>query len=84
MSDVKADIMANITQSLVRLFELEASEIVESARLYEDLDIDSIDTIDLLIELKKFYGKDVEAEAFVNARTLGDVVDIISGLVANT
>lgn len=84
MSETRTEILGHVKAALVKLFELDESDIVESARLYDDLDIDSIDTIDLLIELKKHYGKEVEANAFANARTLGDVIDVISTLDAKS
>ena len=39
------------------LFELEPQQVTLQARLYEDLDIDSIDAVDLVVELKKITGK---------------------------
>lgn len=64
----------------MELFELEPSQLTMDARLYDDLDIDSIDTIDLLIELKKIIGKDIDPQAFKSARTIEDVVDVIASL----
>ena len=77
MSHSQAEISNHINQVLVELFEVDANELVPQTRLYDDLDIDSIDTIDLLIELKKFVGKDIDAQAFKNARTIGDIGEII-------
>jgi len=57
MSHSREDILSQTRKILVELFELEQDELTENARIYEDLDIDSIDTVDLLIELKRFTGK---------------------------
>lgn len=78
MSHSPEEIFNHIQQVLVELFELDASAIKPEARLYDDLDIDSIDTVDLLIELKKFTGKEVSPEQFSEARTLGDIINIVS------
>jgi len=80
MSLSKDQIKQHIDQVLIELFEVEKSELVGSANLYDDLDIDSIDTIDLLIELKKVIGKDIDPASFKNTRTIDDVVDVISQL----
>ena len=53
MAHGKQEILAHLNGVLIELFEIEEDQLVPEARLYDDLDIDSIDTIDLLIELKK-------------------------------
>ena len=78
MAHSKQEIMDHIKKVMVDLFELDEADLVAEANLHEDLDIDSIDTIDLLIELKKFVGKEIDADAFIDATTLGEVVDIIA------
>ena len=80
MSLTKEQISAHVNDVLSKLFELESEQLVPQANLYEDLDIDSIDTVDLLIELKKILGRDIDPQAFREARTLGDVVDIIASM----
>ncbi len=80
MSLSKDQILQHIKQVLNELFEVEDNQLVGSARLYDDLDIDSIDTIDLLIELKKVIGKEIDTAAFKNASTIDDVADVISQL----
>jgi acyl carrier protein len=51
------------------------------ADLYADLDIDSIDAIDLLVKMQKLTGKRIQPEAFKAVRTLDDVVTVIDRLV---
>jgi len=77
MKHSKEDILQQINQVLVDLFEIEPAQLVPDAKLYDDLDIDSIDTIDLLIELKKFVGKEIDAKTFRDVRTIDDVANII-------
>ena len=76
----KEQINAHLNEVLTSLFEVETEQLVPAARLYEDLDIDSIDTIDLLIELKRITGKDIDPQAFREARTLDDVANVIAEL----
>lgn len=73
-------IFDHIHQVLVDLFEVNPEQISPSAKLYDDLDIDSIDSIDMLIELKRIIGKDIDPQAFKHARTISDVANVIGGL----
>ena len=65
------------------LFEIEPQQVSRESRLYEDLDIDSIDAVDLVIELKKITGKKMQADDFKSVRTVQDVVDAVSRLLLN-
>ena len=80
MKHTKQQIQQHIKQVLIELFELDEAQLTPDAKLYDDLDIDSIDTIDLLIELKKFVGKDIDPKAFQQATSLEDVTNIIHQL----
>lgn len=80
MSDSKEKIFSQARDILVELFELDEAVIVPDARLYEDLDIDSIDAVDLLIDLKKNIGVDISPEQFKQVQTLQDVVDVFAEL----
>ena len=59
---------------LEELFEIDREKITMEAHLYEDLDIDSIDAIDLVIELKKWTGQKIDPEEFKKVRTVSDIV----------
>lgn len=80
MSLSKDQIVNHLKQTLSNLFELEPDQLQMQARLYDDLDIDSIDTIDLLIELKRILGKDIDPQDFKSVRTIEDVVEVIASL----
>lgn len=77
MSYTQQQVSDHINSLLVELFEISEDKLVPEALLHEDLDIDSIDTVDLLIELKKFVPQEIDAERFIDAKTLGDVVEIV-------
>ncbi|PCJ35503.1 MAG: acyl carrier protein [Cellvibrionales bacterium] len=74
-------IQSQISAVMSELFELDASNITLESRLYEDLDIDSIDAVDLMVELKKLTGKKIKPEDFKSVRTLGDIVDAVEKLM---
>jgi acyl carrier protein len=59
------------------MFELAPEDINLNANLSEDLDIDSIDAVDLMVRLRSIIGKRINPEDFKNARTIQDVVDVI-------
>jgi acyl carrier protein len=65
---------------MVELFELEPERITLAARLYDDLEIDSIDAIDLIDRLRQVSGKKIPAERFRSVRTIGDLVDSVQQL----
>ncbi len=83
MSDLSTRdaIQTKLTEILVELFELDASDVSLEANLYEDLDIDSIDAVDLVVELKKLTGKKIKPEDFKTVRTVSDVVDAVEQLL---
>jgi acyl carrier protein len=74
------EIFARLRDVLVELFEVEPAKITLEANLYKDLDIDSIDAVDLIIKLKEITGRRVQPEAFKQVRTVGDVVNVVYGL----
>lgn len=64
---------------LVNDFEIPAEKIALDARLYEDFDIDSIDAVDMIVQLKPHLGnRRVTPQDFKTVRTLGDVVTVIA------
>jgi acyl carrier protein len=63
------------------MFELEAEDIKPEANLADDLDIDSIDAVDLIVRLKELTGKKVGPEDFKEIRTVDDVISAIEGLL---
>lgn len=75
------DIYARLSAILVETFDIEPERIRPEARLYEDLDIDSIDAVDLIVKLKPLVGKRLQPEAFKSVRTLQDVVNALTALL---
>nr|WP_232848574.1 acyl carrier protein [Bowmanella yangjiangensis] len=77
----KVEIFEHLKDILVNEFELPEEQISLDANLYEELDMDSIDAVDLVVKLREFSGKKIEAEAFKQVRTVGDVVDAVYQLM---
>ncbi|CAI0956640.1 acyl carrier protein [Serratia ficaria] len=77
----KQEIFQQIQALLVKLFELNAEDIKPDSRLYEELELDSIDAVDLVVHLQKVTGKKIKPEMFKSVRTVQDVVDAIDQLL---
>ncbi|KAA8728668.1 MAG: acyl carrier protein [Ewingella americana] len=77
----KQDIYQEIRVLLVKLFELDEEDIKPESRLYEDLELDSIDAVDLIVHLQKTTGRKIKPEMFKSVRTVQDVVDAIGQLL---
>ena len=80
MEHTKRDIYLKIHSTLVEQFEIREDLISLDARLVDDLDIDSIDAVDLFLELKPFTEKKLELDEFQAVTTIGDVVDAVFAL----
>ena len=79
----RAEVTKKITSTLSALFEVDPEAISESSLLYEDLDIDSIDAVDLIVELKSFTGLVIDPEDFKSVKTIEDVINIVCKLLEN-
>ena len=65
---------------LEKEFEIDPAAISMDAKLAEDLDIDSIDAIDMIVRLKEITGKKVPPERFREVQTVGDIVQVLDSL----
>lgn len=75
------EILERIRHTLVELFELDPARITPEARLYEDLEIDSIDVVDLMDEVQKHTGRKVTPEDFRSVRTVSDLATVVQRLM---
>ena len=71
------DVFKFLQEIMAEMFELSPDDIVPTASLSADLDIDSIDAVDLMVRLRELTGKRINPEDFKNARTIQDVVDTV-------
>ncbi len=81
--NMKSDqqIFAMLSDILQEYFEIEPEDITRTASLYEDLDLDSIDAVDLVVKLREQTGKKIEPDDFKQVRTIQDVIDAIEKLM---
>ncbi len=77
----KEEIFNTIKEILIDDFGCEESKVKQDARLVEDLDLDSIDAVDLVVKLQSKINQKVDPEDFKQIRTLQDVVDAVEKIV---
>lgn len=76
------EIFNELKKQLSDLFEIPAEKITLDAKLYEDLDLDSIDAVDMIVQLQKVIEKRFKPEEFKSVKTVKDVVDIVETILA--
>ncbi|TNH06002.1 acyl carrier protein [Testudinibacter sp. TR-2022] len=73
----KQEIFEQIKQFLQELFDIDPDSVTLDSHIADDLDLDSIDAVDLIVHLQNKTKKRVSPEAFKNVRTIGDIVEVI-------
>lgn len=76
----KDQVQVCVIDLLAEMFELDKSKLTAASNLYTELDIDSIDAVDLAVKLRQLTGKRLQPEVFKTIRTIGDVVDALAGM----
>ena len=80
----KEAIFDKIKETLISVFEIEASAITPEANLVTDLDLDSIDAVDLIVKMKELIpGKNINPDLFKTVKTVQDVVEVLYPLTQN-
>lgn len=77
----KQQMFEQVKDALVELFEIDEADIQPEAHLYQDLDLDSIDAVDLVVHLQNVTGKKIKPEEFKMVRTVDDVVNSVVELL---
>ncbi len=77
----REQIFDRLKSILVDDFEIEPEKIVSEANLFEDLEFDSIDAVDLAVKLQDFTEKKISPENFKQIKTIDDVVTAIEKLL---
>ncbi|MBL8942571.1 MAG: acyl carrier protein [Myxococcales bacterium] len=78
MSESHEKIFEDVRAMMAETFELEPERITRAARLYEDLDLDSIDALDMVVKLQEIIHRRVEEQELRSLRTVGDVVEMVA------
>jgi acyl carrier protein len=78
------EIFTQVTRHMAEMFEIEPAKITADALLRENLDLDSIDAIDLAVKIEEFTGKRVDEGSLRSVRTVNDVVDLVEKIANGT
>ncbi|MBR5096900.1 MAG: acyl carrier protein [Treponema sp.] len=74
----KEELFGKIQEVLESDFEIAKDDVKMDSKLFEDLDLDSIDAVDLLSKIKQYMpGKQIDPEMFKNAKTVENVIDLL-------
>ena len=73
----KEEIFDKLKAVLSKEFEIEEDKITPAAKLADDLELDSIDSIDLIVKMKAFIPGKVDPAIFKTVKTMQDVVDAL-------
>jgi acyl carrier protein len=79
MSLNRDEVMTKVREHLAAELEVSADGISETTRFRDDLDADSLDLYELVMELEDTYGIKVSEEEASRIETVGDAVDFVLG-----
>ena len=77
----REEVFEKLRDILVSEFEIAAEAVKPEAQLYAELDLDSIDAVDMVVKMKEFIPGKIDPALFKNARTVQDVVELLYPLV---
>jgi acyl carrier protein len=75
----RSDVLEKVREHLSTELEVPLDEISESTRMREDLDADSLDLYELVMELEDTYGISVSEEEAADIETVAQAVDFVAG-----
>jgi acyl carrier protein len=73
----EADVYEKIKEIMISEFKLNADSISLEKHLHDDLQLDSLDIVDLILSLSDYIGKKIDPTLFKNARTVQNLVKLI-------
>ena len=78
----ETEILDHLRRILDETFEIDPARVELDTNLFTDLDLDSIDAVDLAIKLQELTGKRIKPEDFKSVRSVADVVRAVQNLMA--
>ncbi|QCX51238.1 acyl carrier protein [Ralstonia pseudosolanacearum] len=78
----ETEILERIRSIFQENFAIDPARVTPEAHLFEELDLDSIDAVDLAIKLQEMTGRRIKPEEFKSVRTVGDVIGAVQALLA--
>jgi acyl carrier protein len=75
------EVIGQVKGFLIEEFELDESRLVPEANLRDDLDIESLDFVDIAVEIEKRFGFKIKGEEMINVKTLQDLYNYIGSKI---
>lgn len=76
------EIYERVVGILVKTFELDPADIKPESNLFEELDLDSIDAVDMFVELHEVTGRRIDPASARKIRTVQDIVNLVEAELA--
>ena len=73
-------LFAKLKEILINEFDIEEELITLDASITEDLELDSIDSVELIVKVRPYLKENIEPEAFKSVKTVQNVVDLLQPL----
>ncbi len=84
MALLKDEVVGRLHELLCEEFELESEQLTRDAHLYQDLDLDSLDAVDLMVALHRSFGVKVDEIEARKIGTVAELEDYVCGKVGDT
>lgn len=73
----KDEVYTKLKEVLVNEFDIEEGDITPEANIVTDLDLDSIDAVEMIVKMKPYLNGKIEPDVFKSVKNIGDVVDVL-------
>lgn len=73
-----ADLKQKVTEIIVKKLGVEESQVTETANFTKDLGADSLDTVELILELENEFNVSIEDSDAEKIQTVGDIITFIN------
>jgi acyl carrier protein len=73
----RADALSTIREVAAEVLSVDPEQVTEAARFKEDLDADSLDLVELVMQLEDSLDVTIEEDDLADVTTVGDAVDLI-------
>lgn len=76
------DYVEKVIQIIAKSFDIDPTSLSADTDILEDLDVDSIDLVELVMDMEEEFSIEIEDEVLANLHTIGDVAEELERLDA--
>jgi acyl carrier protein len=73
----KEEVYTKLKEVLVNEFDIDAADITPEANIVTDLDLDSIDAVEMIVKMKPYLNGKIEPDVFKSVKNVDDVVNVL-------